>query len=249
MSSGSASVDRALEILDLLGHVAPQPLQLQDIAARLDLPESTVHRLLASLTDKHYVRQRESRGRYALGWKVVLLGRALETESYLIQELRPLLEDLSRVVKQTVNLAVLNGGKVLYLECLVPNDVVGLYTPPGSVFPAHATALGKALLAFLPAEERETELSRLQLHQLTPQTITSLPELRAGLQMVRERGYAIDREELKSGVTCLAAPVLDSRERPLAAISVTAQTAGLTGKEQAVVSRIVDVAREAGRHF
>jgi IclR family acetate operon transcriptional repressor len=250
MSAGSASVNRALEILDFVGRVAPQGVQLKDLAQRLDLPESTAHRLLTSLGRGGYVRQREDRGPYTLGWKVVLLAQALGTESHLIKEIRPHLERLSHRLGRTVNLAVLNRSSVMYLDCQVPNDVVSLYTAPGSVFPAHATALGKAIMAYLPSPELEVTLSHLRLERLTQATITSLPRLRRALEEVAKDGYAVDRGELKRGVMCFAAPVLDSRDHALAAISVTAQASSLSDEdEEGIIPHLVATAQAASRHF
>src|SRR5262249_35855237 len=140
------AVLNALDILDLLGR-ATEGLRLTAIALELGLPESTTHRLLASMAEKGYVKQTESNGPYALGWKVVTLARALTAELRLVQDLKPYLERILREVRQTVNLGVLNDLQVAYLDCLIPKHAVSLYTPPGLLVPAYATSLGKALLA------------------------------------------------------------------------------------------------------
>src|SRR5438105_4373742 len=145
MAGVNNAVLNALDILDLLGR-ASERLRLTDIALQLDLPDSTTHRLLASLAAKGYVQQPEPNGPYTLGWKIVTLARSLGTGMRLIQDLRPYLEKVLHQVHQTVNLGVLNDLQVTYLDCLTPNHAVSLYTPPGLLAPAYATSLGKALL-------------------------------------------------------------------------------------------------------
>src|SRR5579864_9232146 len=121
LSGVNNAVLKALDILDLLGR-APERLRLMDIALQLDLPESTTHRLLASMAEKGYVQQREHNGPYSLGWKIVTLARSLGTELRLVQDVRPYLEQLLHEVRQTVNLGVLNELQVAYLDCLTPNN-------------------------------------------------------------------------------------------------------------------------------
>jgi DNA-binding IclR family transcriptional regulator len=241
------SILKALDILDLLGR-APEQLRLMDIALQLDLPESTTHRLLASMAEKGYVQQREHNGPYVLGWKIVTLARSLGTGQRLVQDLRPYLEQVLRDVKQTVNLGVLNDLQVTYLDCLTPNNAVALYTPPGLLVPAYATSLGKALLAYLPEPELEAALSRLQLEPLTPRSITSRSRLQAALAEVRQQGYAVDHGEFHRDVSCVAAPILEPDGRAIAAISVTARATEVAPNwEEQTAAPVLRAAREAAR--
>lgn len=249
MSGINNGVVKALEILDLLGR-GPDPLRLRDISLELDFPESTAHRLLASMAEKGYVQQRESNGAYTLGWKIVTLARSLSTELRLVQDLRPYLEKVLREVRQTVNLGVLNDLYVTYLDCLMPNHAVSLYTPPGLLAPAHATSLGKVLLAHLPELDLEAALSRLQLEPLTPHTITSRLKLTAILEEVRHQGYAVDYGELHSDVHCVAVPIKDLSGRAIVAISVTARAAELPAHwEDRTAAVLIACADEATRHL
>jgi DNA-binding IclR family transcriptional regulator len=243
------AVLNALDILDLLGRTS-EGLRLTDIALELRLPESTIHRLLASMAEKGYVQQHESNGPYALGWKVVTLSRGLTTEARLAHDLRPYLEKILREVRQTVNLGVLNDLQVAYLDCLTPNHTVSLYTPPGLLVPAYATSLGKALLAYLPTPQLEYALSRLQLKPLTPRTITSKAEFKSALEEVRTKGYAADSGELHRDVHCVAAPIMDPNGYAIAAISVTARAADLPARwEKLTASVLVACTREAAQRL
>ena len=249
--SGSERVNsgvlNALDILDLLGR-ASGPLRLMDIAYQVDLPESTTYRLLASMAEKGYVQHRDRNGPYTLGWKIVTLARSFTEGLRLVQDVRPYLEQLRREVQQTVNLGVLNGLQVVYLDCLTPNHALALYTPPGFLVPAHVTALGKALLAHLPPIELEATLPQLQLEPLNPNSITSPARLKLVLEAVREQGYAVDRGELHRDVYCVAAPIVEPTGRIIAAISVTARATDLAADwEEQIAALVMKAAGEAMR--
>lgn len=206
--------------------------------------------LLAVFFCLYSVPRLESNGPYALGWKVVTLSRGLTTEVRLVQDLRPYLEKILREVRQTVNLGVLNDVQVAYLDCLIPNHTVSLYTPPGLLVPAYATSLGKALLAHLPAPQLEDALSRLQLEPLTSRTITSKAGLKAALEEVRRKGYAADDGELHRDVHCVAAPIKDPNGCAIAAISVTAREVDLPARwEKQTASVLVACTQEAAQRL
>jgi IclR family acetate operon transcriptional repressor len=238
---------KALDVLDLLGQ-AEQGVRLKDIAIQLDLPESTAHRLLASLADRGYVQQHAEHGTYTLGWKLAVLARSLGSDARLVQNMRPYLDQLVRQLGQTINLAVLSNDRVMYLDCQTPSLSLALYVAPGMTLPVHATSLGKNLLANLPETEREGLLDRIVLAPLTPHTVTDKDRFRALLDQVREQGYALDLGELKPNVCCVAAPFLDDSGRARAAISMTAPRAELPDDwEETFPAVITGVAREASR--
>lgn len=249
MAGTNLSVTKALDVLDLLGR-SGHGLRLKDIAAELGLPESTTHRLLASLAARGYVQQREDNGSYMLGWKIVVLADSLGSDARLIQTMRPLLDRLVRQLGQTVNLAVRSGNQVMYLDCQTPSGHLALFVPAGLTLPVHATSLGKALLAHIPDDELEAILAGLTLEPLTPHTITSKERLIEALADVRRRGYAVDHGEVRADVNCLAAPVLDGNGRAVAAISMTARGVDLpVDWEQTFPPLVMAVAREASETF
>ncbi|MGH2530896.1 MAG: IclR family transcriptional regulator [Thermomicrobiales bacterium] len=247
MPGVNRSVTKALEILDLLGQVQGV-LRLKEIALHLGLPESTTHRLLASLAERGYVQQRTHNGDYALGWQIVTLAQSLSTELRLVQNVRPCLEKLRSQVRHAVNLAVLSDSQVTYLDCLVPNHSPSLFMPPGFRAPAHATALGKVLLAHLPTKERDAVLGRLSLRASTTHTVTSLDALRSILLRIQEDGYAVDRGEFVTEVNCVAAPIKGPGGETVAAISVTMREQELPERwEEDIVSLVCATAAEASR--
>lgn len=247
MTGVNQSVTNALDVLDLLGG-AQQGLRLKDIAARLDLPESTTHRLLASLSARGFVEQRADSGIYVLGWKFVVLANALGTDARLAQMIHPYLDRLVHELGQTANLAVISNGMVMYLDSQSPRQALAVHAAPGLTLPIHSTSLGKVMLAFMPAGERESLLDRLTLNAVTPQTITSRAVLTDALDSIRTDGFALDRGEMRPDVSCVAAPLRDASGRARAAISVSAPTANLPADWAehfpAVISAIANEASE-----
>ena len=245
MAANNRAVLNALDILDLLGQRA-QHMRLRDIASAVGLPESTTYRLISSLMERDYVRQTEPNGPYSLGWRILTLTQALSNEMRLLNGLRPYLESVLSQVQQTVNLGVLNHQRVVYIECLTPDGVLALYAPPGMMVPVHATAMGKALLAWLPESDLALVLSDVKLERFTAQTLTTESALLTELKAVRKRGYAVDRGELHAGVSCVAAAVRDPRQRPIAAISVTAHDGSVdAGWEASTAKILIDTVKEA----
>jgi DNA-binding IclR family transcriptional regulator len=247
MAGTNLTVTKALDVLDLLGQ-AREAMRLKDIALRLDLPESTTHRLLASLAERGYVQRRADHGTYLLGWKIVIHARSLASDARLLQNMQPFLIQLTRQLGQTSNLAVLSNDQVMYLDCQTPSDSLAVYMAPGLTLPAHATSLGKSIMAYLPENELNDLLQRLDMKPLTPATITDRDILRASLQHVREQGYAIDHGELKPDVSCIAAPLLDDSGQARAAISMTAPSAQLPAEWEVTFPAVLTgVAKEASR--
>ena len=246
MEGTSSAVLKALTILDYLGSCR-EGQRLKDLAEAVGLPESTAHRLLNSLAAKGYVQQNLIDQTYTVGWQIVNLARAVNREVHLVRSLHPFLERLAEQSKYSANLAVLQQNKVMYLDCVVPaQSVIAIYSAPGTLLPAHATALGKVLLAHLPADEAEIALERLDLVRHTPGTITDRDALRAELERVRRQGYAVDDGEFVPDIHCVAAPVRDAGGKVVAAMSVSARAVEFPPeKRDEAVSILLGISRAA----
>jgi DNA-binding IclR family transcriptional regulator len=150
---------------------------------------------------------------------------------------RPILGDLWKSTRETVNLAVLDQGTVLYVDVLESPHEFRLSSHVGTRRSLHVTALGKALAAFLPTEVRENILSRVTFQPSTPHTILNLLQFHQELEKIRGQGYAVDDEEAVQGARCVSAPILNSDCEAIAAVSVSGpvtrvgpnQVAGLAG--------------------
>ena len=221
-SGGVQSIERAFDLLEMLAD-AGGALGLSEVATASGLPLPTVHRLMRTLVNRGYVRQEASR-RYTLGSRLIWLG---ETSSRLLGTwLRPFLAQLVRETGETANLAMLDGDEVVYLAQVPSPHSMRMFTEPGRRVRMHSTAVGKVLLAQLPAEQARSLLERVDMPASTPTTITDPDVLLAHLEVIRKQGYAVDEGEQEIGVRCFAVAVPDA-PAPLA-ISTSGPQARMT---------------------
>lgn len=216
------SLDRALDILEALA-AAGGEIGLSELADRVGLHVSTVHRLLSVLVSRGYARQNGPSGRYALGSHLLkLASSAVGTGQFdLRHEARPILQELGDSTGETTNLVVLIDQQVVYVDQIASRHTVRMFTQIGTRAPIYCTGVGKALLAFRGAAEAEAYLSQECFEPRTPNTLTSAVALRDELRCIRERGYAYDNGEMESDVHCVAAPVFDHTGVAVAAVSVS----------------------------
>ncbi len=216
------SVDRALQVLTTLAEAGPRGLVLADLATRLGVHKTTVHRTLAALRLRDFVTQ-EPGGAYALGGAAVALGETYLAGDNLAVLLHPALVALSRDVAELVHLGVLVGTEVVYLDKVEPDRPVRVWSQVGRTVPAARTALGRALLAF-----RGTDRAALAGY-VAP---GDAERVWAALEGARATGRAVEDQENEPGIGCVAVPVLRGGA-PVAAVSVTAPVERL-GEERVV---------------
>jgi len=228
-------LDRALAIINALAASREQPT-LAQLAEMVQLNKSTAHRLLMILESYRIVARNPQTGQYHLGLRLFELGTIAIASFNIRERARRYLERVVYEVDETVHLCVLDAGEVLYLDKIEPSRSVRMASRIGRRNPAHCTAVGKAMLAYLPGQDVDDILRHHGLQRFTPNTITTPVELKAELNTVLERGYSIDNEEVEEGVRCLGAAVLDHSGRPLAAISVSAPSFRLGEDKTAMVA-------------
>lgn len=220
MSTEVKSARRVVDLLELLGR-ARHPVRLRDVTEQLAIPASSASMLLRTLVSASMVA-RDENGAYRLGVKMLSLGNCALRTFDVRSIARPVMTDTAVRVRSTCNLAVLDGASVVYLEKVQdPNGPIQLVTHIGARLPAHATALGKVLLAEKEPDERDRLLGSHQFTAMTAKTCRSLSELATHLDEYRTRGYAVDNEESHPGVLCFAAPVRDYTESAIAAVSLS----------------------------
>lgn len=212
-------VSKVLKILEVLD-ASPSGLQLREIAEQTRVNKSTAYRFLAHLENEDYLF-RDSAGAYIVGPKLARLGSGVSYHATLRTASRPVLSALASITKETVNLGVLDGHDVLYLDVMESPHTFRMVSQPGMRRPLNCTALGKAILAFLPADHRDEILPSLTFERYTTRTILSLPRLRKELGKIMHQGYAMDDQETELGAICVAAPILDESGKVAAAISVS----------------------------
>jgi IclR family acetate operon transcriptional repressor len=215
---GVRSVERALLALELLADAA-DGLRLAEIAHRLGLAASTVHRLLCTLEDRGFVRFDRPRLRWSIGRTALTVGANFAATRDIVGAASPALARLRHATRETVNLGIVQDGTVSFVARLSPSGVP-LSTRPAAV-PVHGSSIGKAILAWQPEREVRGFL-RIGLAPATARSITEGSHLLAQLASVRRHGFAVDDEENTVGLRCVAAAVHDEYRRPVAAVSVAA---------------------------
>lgn len=237
-SPGAAPVgviSKVLRILEAL-QGSSGGLPLKAICDRTGIHKSTAHRFLKHLEHERYLIRTEA-GAYLIGPRLSQLSPRGNQEATLQAVARPILWELWKSTQETVNLAVLDQGTVLYVDVIESPHEFRLSSRVGTRRSVHVTALGKALAAFLPAEPRESILGSIAFQPATPRTIGNLVQFRQELEKIRRQGYAVDDEEAVQGARCVSAPILNSDGEPIAAVSVSGpvtrvspnQVAGLAG--------------------
>ncbi len=199
---------------------SPSPVTLKEISELTLINKSTALRILAHLENQGYV-ERDDRGGYRPAGRLGRLGRRSSLEVNLREAASAPLREVWRITQETVNLGILDGLEVVYLDSIESPQSFRLVAASGTHAAAYRTALGKAILAHVSPEQADTLVNSFSYQPYTPKTITSAGELREELARVRLRGYAIDDEESVLGVRCLAVAVLNDEHRPIAGISIS----------------------------
>jgi IclR family acetate operon transcriptional repressor len=241
---GVQSVERAFELLEVLAD-AGGTAALGELAARADLPQPTIHRLVRTLLAMGYVRQLPNR-QYSLGPKLIRLG---ETAARLIGAWsRQHLTGLVERTGETSNMAVLDNDMAVYVAQVPSPHAMRMFTEVGRRVHPHSTGVGKALLMQLPNEEVLALLKRTGMPALTKNSHTTPEALIGDLELSRSRGYAVDEGEQEVGVRCFAVPVPDAPT--LTAISISGPAARVTLKSATKVTPLLKrVARDLASEF
>lgn len=233
------SAGRTLEVLEALA-AAPRRRSLVDLSRALGIPKSSLHGILRTMAQRGWVETDDTGTRFSLGMRALQVGAAYLDSDDAVGLLAGVLDDLSRQFGETVHLGRLDGRNVVYLAKRESVHPLRLYSAIGRQLPAHATALGKVLLAEHPDEFVQTLLA-WPLPALTRHTITEPDALRAELARIREDGHAVDQQENTDGIVCFAVTV-PLHTPATDAISLSIPAARLTDDVQA---RIVAALRRA----
>ncbi|MEV7230250.1 IclR family transcriptional regulator [Polymorphospora sp. NPDC051019] len=253
MTTGDAyqpvkSAGRTLDVLEALA-ASPERRSLVDLARTLGIPKSSLHGILRTMVQRGWVEADGTGTRFGLGVRALQVGAAyLETDD-AVGLLGAVLDGLSREFGETVHLGRLDGAHVVYMAKRESVHPLRLYSAIGRRLPAHATALGKVLLAERPPESLD-KLLTWPLAALTPDTVTDPDALRAELDLVRGRGYAVDRGENTEGIVCFAMAVpLHSPATDAISLSVPAGRIGPDTEDRVVsaLGRAVEQVRAARR--
>jgi DNA-binding IclR family transcriptional regulator len=229
------SAGRTLDVLEALAD-APQRCSLVELARGLGIPKSSLHGILRTLIRRGWVEADDTGTRFGLGIRALQVGAAYLESDDAAGLLAGVLDDLSARFGETVHLGRLDGAHVVYLAKRESVHPLRLYSAIGRQLPAHATALGKVLLA----ERTDEAVDRLltwPLPTLTARTVTDPDDLHGELATIRRHGYAVDREENTEGIVCFAVAVpLQSPATDAISLSVPAARLGADSEERIVAA-------------
>ncbi|WP_072777426.1 IclR family transcriptional regulator [Marivita hallyeonensis] len=223
VDKSDGTVGKALAVLDQIASYG-RPVRFAELLGDSPLPKATLYRFVQTLTNQGMLQYDVERQTYAPGLRLVRLAHSAWAQASLAPVARPHIDALSHETGETVHLAQLDHAQVLYVDKRNARDPVEMFSQAGKVGPAYCTGVGKAMLAHLPEPELTTVLAQQSWHQFTPATHGSPESLRAELAEIRATGISFDREEHEIGIICVSAPILNSQNRPLGALSVTGTT-------------------------
>lgn len=191
-----------------------------ELSRRLGIGKSTAHRLLNTLAEERLLEQDPHTGAYRLGLVIYELGASVALHTDIHEACSPVLDHLRNATRETVQVAVLDGREVVYVERRESPQTLRLFGRVGHRNWAHCTSTGKLLLAFLPEDDLTRLLSGWKMPRRTPHTVTDPRALRAVLENVRRQGWAENVSESELGVASVAAPIRNARGEVIAAVSV-----------------------------
>jgi DNA-binding IclR family transcriptional regulator len=238
----SQTVLKGLDILECVA-LAEQPLSAAEVAKLCDLSRPTAYRLIRTLATRGYLT-RDDDTHYRLGTQVLSLSQNVLDALDLPELAQPYIRQLSDITNETAYVSVLDDDEILYVGKAESSQSVRTHTKIGSRNMLHCTAMGKAMLAFLPEDDRAELVERLGLTTNTAKTITERAALTEELDTIRAQQFAIDDEESEEGVRCVGAPIFDHSGRVRAAISVSGPAYRLSvSRLVALSSLVMDTAR------
>lgn len=219
-AAGDGTVGKALEVLDQVAGKS-RPVRFAELLSESTHPKATLYRLLQTLVRQGMLAYDDDLQTYKPGLRLVRLAHAAWRQSSLAPIARPFLDHLADIVGETIHLAQLDQGQVLYVDKRNPTSPIEMFSQAGKVSPGYCTGVGKAMIAFLDQSNLDEVIAKQSFYQYTEHTLTSGHALREELAEVRAEGIAYDREEHEPGIICIAAPILNTSGRMLGALSIT----------------------------
>ena len=230
-------LERAVDILQVLSEDSHE-LGACEVAERLSLHKSTTHRLLMVLDHHRLIRRNSETGKYALGLRLFELGTRAVRGLQLREQAQSFLDELARETGETAHISVFDNGEMVSVAYAEGSRSMRMPATVGRRTPAYCSAVGKAMLAFLPGAALDDVLAR-PLRARTAKTLVTRAALDADLRQVRLRGYAVDNEEIEKGLRCVGGPVWNYTGDVVAAISVAGPAFRITKSRVPAVARAV----------
>lgn len=241
------SIEKAITLLDCFLKEG-RALSLTELMHLTGWPKSTIHGMLASMLDSAVVEQNAADGKYRLGYHLFELGSAVHTAWDVGALARPQLLHIVTSVNESAYLARLSGDELLLTDCVEPHSGFRVSSEVGSKLPLHCSSQGKAILSTKSASEVRALLRRTGMPAHTPRTQTDPEAFLAELALVRERGYAIEDEELCTGLRSVAAPIRNRDGSCEFALGIVGVAGSSTGERaiRTVIEAAWEISHELG---
>lgn len=240
------SLEKGLRILDEIVE-SPGPLKLSDIIRRFDMDRASAFRFLQTLERSGFLRKDAATKEYDVGGRLYYWASRLREKTRIIDSFHPHLERLAAMTRQTAHLGLFVNDRVLLADFAHSDSIIAIRHVIGVLEPLYSSAVGKAILAFLPQERRDSLINSIEFVQHTKSTIMNADDLRINLTLTRQRGYAIDANETHEGLTCVARPIFNAEGIPVASIGITCVTALVSadpGKFEHIIESIQAIGAE-----
>ncbi|MBP1764368.1 MAG: kdgR 2 [Firmicutes bacterium] len=241
------SVEKALVILEALTHV--EEIGVTELSREFGLNKATIYRILTTLRKQGYVEQTASE-KYRLNFKLFEMGNRMVNQIGIRKTVRPYLEQVAAATRETVNLAVLEHYSVIYIDRIESREPLRIGLDIGARFPAHCTALGLVILAYLNPLEVDALLVAAErdetITKYTENSLSTFTDIKNDLKVVRDQGYSIDNGYYLQGIRAIGAPIFNHTGRIRASISIAAPAIRLT---DSVLSEFIPLIKEAARNI
>lgn len=219
--SGGSSLSKALAVLKEVC-CASSPLRFAELVERSELPKATAHRILTTLSEEGLVRFDEHAQAYFPGYGLLQLAHRAWASLDIRDIAADKMKQLWELTGETIHLAVLDRGEVIYIDKLESSKSLRLFSAVGKKGPAYCTGVGKALLAYLPEPQLSEAIALQSFQRHTPHTLCSEQALRTELEQIRHSGLSLDLQEHEEGIQCAASVIFNYRNEAIAALSITA---------------------------
>jgi len=236
------TVERALDILEAFME-SNEALGITELSRRVNLNKSTTYRMVQALRTRGYVNQDNHTNKYTLGYKILKLASGFMNQNKIREIARKYLEELSMKTSHTVQLTILVGNELVYIDQVEGTDIFQLRLRIGNRGPLHCTAAGKSVLAFLKEDELENILNDFTLTRFTDKTITSMKHLRKELKAIKKTGFAFCDREYDKYLRAIGAPIIGMGPKVIGAVVLVAPSNRIRIKE---VSYFGNMVKETG---
>lgn len=238
-------LENSLKILEFIAQRPEEAVSFKEICDHIDLPKSTVYHLVQTLVNLDFCKKDEETGKFTIGLKSFEVGNAYLSSNPFYVKAREIIEAVSIKCNETTHFAILNGTDVVYLFKFDSSEPLRIFSHVGKRMPAHATAIGKALLSGYDDETIRRLYPGNTLPLVTPNTIKSVDILIEQLKEVRKTGIAYEKEESSPYIQCYAVPITNRQGFPVAGVSMSIPIY----REESAIKKLIPLLQEAKKQL